>query len=569
MNSIKTRIAAARGEIQIDLLIKNARLVNVLSADIHDAIVGIHNGEVVGFGDYEAKEIIDLKGSYLCPGFIDGHIHLESTMLTPFEFSMAVVPLGTTSVVIDPHEIANVLGMEGIRYMLKASQGHPLNFYIMLPSCVPATDMETSGARLSGKDLVPFLKHKRVLGIAEMMNYPAVISGNRDAIEKIRIAGGKRIDGHAPLVSGRELNAYIAAGISSDHECTGFDEAREKLRKGMYIMIREGTTEKNLERLLPLVKGSNARRCMFVSDDKHPDDLLRYGHINHIVKKAVALGLDPVTAIQMVTINPAEYFRLERTGAIAPGYIADMVVLKDLKGFVPEKVFTRGRIAAEKGRVIKDTGQRTIKFRKTMNVKLKGLKVKASGKKMKVIEIIPGQIITKKKICRPKIQGGLVVADIERDILKIAVVERHYATGNTGIGFVKGFGLKRGALASSVSHDSHNIVVVGTNDDDMITAVQEIIQLGGGYVVVSDGVVLSSLQLGIAGLMSPLPVNKVSKRLSDTIENAKRLGCILQDPFMTMSFLALPVLPELKITDKGVVDVRQFKIVDLFEENGL
>lgn len=568
MINLENRIKIAKGEAIADRLLKNAKVVNVLSGEIHEEDVAIAHGRIVGFGDYKAKEIIDLKGLYLAPGFIDGHIHLESTMVTPVEFARKVVPLGTTAVVTDPHEIANVLGLDGLRYILKASSNLPLDIYIMIPSCVPATDMETSGAHLGAHELSLLIGEDRVLGLGEMMNFPGVVGIDPEVMKKIKIARKKIIDGHAPLLSGKDLNAYISAGIRSDHECTRLEEAREKLRKGMWIMMREGTTEKNMEDILPLINPANSRRCLFVSDDRHPADLLQYGHLNYLLKKAVGLGLDPILAIQMVTINPAEYFHLEGQGAIAPGYRADLTVVEDLKEFRIRKVFKDGILVAEDGKLIAhEKKPERIIIRSTMNLepgRTKNLKVRSEGERVKVIEVIPGQVLTKKIVERAKIVDGEVISDIERDIMKVAVFERHMASGRIGIGFVKGFRIKKGAIASSVAHDSHNIIVVGVNDREMEMAVMEVVGMKGGQVVVSDGEVIASLPLPIAGLISDRPIEEVNEKVKGLIDAAKKIGCTLNDPFMTLSFLALPVIPELKITDKGLVDVERFQIVSLF-----
>lgn len=570
MPNLENRIKIAKGDSLADLLLKNTKIVNVLSGDIHEEDVAIAHGRIVGFGDYRAKETINLNGFYLTPGFIDGHIHLESTMVSPMEFARTVVPLGTTAVVTDPHEIANVLGLDGIRYMLKASSELPIDIYIMLPSCVPATDMETSGAHLGPDELSLLLGEERVLGIGEVMNFQGVIGMKPEVMGKIKIARKKIIDGHAPLLSGKDLNAYISAGIRSDHECTKLEEAREKLRKGMWIMIREGTTEKNMEDIIPLVTPANARRCLFVSDDRHPLDLLKDGHLNYTLKKAVRLGLDPILCIQMVTINPAEYFHLEGQGAIAPGYRADLTVLEDLKDFRVRKVFKNGNLVAEDGKLI-PVGKEPEKIviRSTMNLDpsgIGGLKVLAEGERIKVIEVIPGQILTKKRVEKAKVIDGEIVSDIERDVLKIAVFERHTASGRSGVGFVKGFNFKRGAIASSVAHDSHNLIVVGVNDREMEMAVMEIAGMKGGQVVVSDGEVIASLPLPIAGLMSDRPIEEVARKVKELIGASRKIGCTLENPFMALSFLALPVIPELKITDKGLVDVERFEIVPLFVE---
>jgi len=568
---VRKIIELARGEKEVDLILKNARLVNVFSGDIHLTNVAVDGGRVIGMGDYKAKEEVDLEGKYLVPGFFDGHIHLESSMVTPAEFARAAVPLGTTTVIIDPHEIANVMGLDGIRYMLEASQRLPLDVYIMLPSCVPATHLETSGAKLTSYDLSLLLGNNRVLGLGEMMNFPGVILKDREVLDKIRAAKGKRIDGHAPGLKGKDLCAYIGAGIKSDHECITVKEAKEKLRLGMYIMVREGTAARNLEDLLPLINPDNSRKCFFVSDDRHPRDLLEEGHINSIIKKAVKLGLDPITAIQMATINTAEYFKLTDVGAIAPGYRADMVVLKDIENFEIEKVFKDGRLVAQNEQILPRKIKKTrVTIRSSMNVDwmgLQGFDIKAEGDKVLVMQIIPEQIVTKKLIVSPKIEKGKVVVDIDRDILKIAVVERHLASGNVGIGLVKGFGLRKGALASSVAHDSHNIVIVGAKDEDMMTAAIEVVRMRGGQVVIKDDEVIASLALPIAGLMNERALEKVSDKTKKLNQAATALGCRLKEPFMSLSFTALPPVPELKLTDKGVVDVEKFQIVSLFVDS--
>ena len=569
---ISKMIELARGDKKVDLVLKNARLINVFSGDIHLTNVAVHQDRIIGMGDYQAKEQVDLKGKYLAPGFIDGHVHLESSMVTPAEFTRAVVPLGTTSVIIDPHEIANVMGLDGIRYMLEASQRLPLDVYIMLPSCVPSTHMETSGAELTSYDLSLLLGNERVLGLAEMMNFPGVISGDKQVLDKIRIARGKRIDGHAPGLGGKGLCAYIGAGIRSDHECTTLEEAKEKLRMGMYIMVRQGTAARNLEDLLPLINSENSRNCFFVTDDRHPQDLLEEGHINFLVKKAVKLGLDPIKAIQMATINTAEYFRLADVGGIGPGYRADMVVLKDLENFEVEKVFKRGKLVAQNGKILPGKIKKErVTIRSSMNVDwmgLKGFDIPVQEGKVLVIEAVPGQIVTKKLIVSPRVEKGRVVADIKRDILKLAVVERHMASGNVGIGLVKGFGLKKGALASSVAHDSHNIVIIGTKDEDMMTAAIEVVRMKGGQVVVKEDEVIASLPLPLAGLMTDSSLEETEDKVKQLNRAATDLGCPLRNPFMTLSFLALPVIPELKLTDKGLVDVEKFQIVPLFVQSG-
>ena len=561
-------IAVARGEAPVDLLLRNAQLVNVCSGEVHPADVAIFDGRIVGFGEYKAKESIDLEGHYLCPGFIDAHVHLESSMVTPPQFARAVLPRGTTAVVADPHEIANVLGVEGIRYMLDSSESIPLDVYLMLPSCVPATHMGTSGASLSAKDLAPLWDHPRVIGLAEMMNAPGVLFRDPGVLDKLRSAGQRPIDGHAPSLSGKDLAAYIAAGIHSDHECTTLEEAREKLRLGMHIFIREGTTARNLRDLLPLVIPQNAHMCHFCTDDRHPADLLDEGHIDDLVRTAIREGLDPIIAIQMATLHTARYFGLRNVGAVAPGYQADLIVFDNPQDLNILQVLKAGQLVAEEGEYCGPALSVPQPPAGAMNVMREGLDlaVPAEGGRIKVIEVVPGQIVTRKLVKRATVKGGQVVADPERDILKIAVVERHHATGNVGLGFVRGFGLKQGAIGSSVAHDAHNIVVIGTDDGDMLAAIDEVIRMGGGQVVVAGGEVLANVPLPVAGLMSDRPLEEVRDQVEALTQAAHNLGCVLPDPLMTMSFLALEVIPELKLTDQGLVDVTRFSLVSLFEE---
>ena len=571
MASLKERIRIASGDGMADLLIKNGRVVDVFSGQIEKKDVAIFGGVIVGFGDYQARERIDAKGDFLCPGLIDGHVHIESSMVTIPEFARAVLPNGTTSVVIDPHEIANVLGREGIRFMAESARDVPLNVFIMLPSCVPATHMETSGATLKAADLKPLFKEPWAIGLAEMMNFPGVIFRDPEVLKKIEMAKGKRMDGHAPMLSGKGLYAYLTAGIRSDHECTTLKEAKEKLNNGMWIMIREGTTARNLRDLIPLITPKNSRRFLFVTDDRHPKELLGEGHIDSMVRQAIRWGTDPILAIQMATLNSAEYFRLDDLGAIAPGYQADIVTFDHLGRFQIKKVFKNGRLVAENGKMLFPPIRKVKGSRVKGSIRIKLLKkdaflLRSDQSLAKIIQLIPGQIVTKKITKKIFLKDGVAHPNIKGDVLKIVVVERHKATGNIGIGFVQGFGLKKGAIGSSVAHDSHNLVIVGTNDLDILRAVEAIKAMRGGLVAVLDGKVLASLPLPIAGLMSGAPVTQVNHQLEALHGAAKTLGCKIPDPFMTLSFLSLPVIPELKITDKGLVDVNQFKLVPLFGE---
>jgi len=575
MDSLEELISAARGEIEVDLLLEGAEIVNTLSGEQHHADVAVHKGRIVGFDCRSARECIDLSGSVLSPGFIDGHVHIESAMVTVPEYARAVVPKGTTSVIIDPHEIANVLGVEGIMYMLESSRRVPLNVYVMLPSCVPATKMETSGAVLDADSLKELMDDERVLGLAELMNYPGVIFRDSEVLKKIRLAGNKRVDGHAPQLSGRDLTAYIAAGIKSDHECTTLEEANEKLRQGMHIMIREGSAAKNLLDLLPLVTPQNARQFLFVSDDRHPADILREGHIDFMIRTAIKHGLDPIQAMQIASLNAAAYFGLKDLGAIAPGYRADIAVLDDLESLNVMKVIKDGKLVAEDGYLTarlestpapKDTTMRTGPL-DVGSFRIRSERIRSEPSLVRVIGIIPDQIITKSLAIKPKTSKGLVVRDLDKDVLKMAVVERHMATGNVGLGLVKGFGLQAGAIATSVAHDSHNIVVVGVTDEEMLDAVLRVIEMGGGLAVVKDGRIKASLPLPVAGLLSEMYMHDVAEGIDDCIDAVHDLGCQLKDPFMTLSFLCLPVIPELKLTDKGLVDVAKFQLVPLFMEN--
>ena len=553
-------ISVAKGELPADLLLANAKVVNVFTGEVELGNVAICGEKIAGVGDYqEGKQVLDLGGRYIAPGLINGHIHPESSMLDIGQYARAVVPHGTTTLVTDLHEISNVRGLEGIRYVLNYARRLPFNLFLMAPSCVPATRLETSGASLGAEDIRQVLGWKDCIGLGEVMNFPGVIGGDEEVLRKISLAKRKIIDGHASGLGGKDLSAYIAAGIYSDHESVSLDEAKEKLRQGMFIMIREGSSEKNLDALLPLVTDKTYKRCLFVVDDRTCVDLLKDGDIDGVVRKAIRLGLDPVRAIQLATINPADYFRRDGLGGIAPGYMADLIVLGDLSRLQIDMVFYKGRLVAEEGKPLFLTPKATSKgLTNTVNIKpftIEALKLPPSGEAEPVIEIVPGQIITRKRTEKIKATHGAIMPDIGRDILKLAVVERHNATGNIGLGLVAGFGLRKGALASSIAHDSHNIIAVGTNDEDIFTAIGEIERLQGGLVAAAGGKVLDSLALPVAGLLSDEPLETVVSKLEGLEKIAAELGSKLSSPFATLSFLALPVIPEIRLTDLGVVEV--------------
>ncbi|MER3401238.1 MAG: adenine deaminase [Thermoflexus sp.] len=561
------RIRLARGQEPADLLLQGGRLINVFTGDIYEADIAIQGSWIVGVGEgYTAREVIPLRGRFVAPGFIDAHVHIESSMVPPPEFARAVVPHGTTVVIIDPHEIANVLGLDGIRYMLNAAKYNPLSVFVMLPSCVPASPLGTAGATLYWYDLRPLLSNPWVLGLAEMMNYPGVINGDPVVLDKLRAFAHVVRDGHAPQLTGRDLVAYAAAGMSSDHECTTAAEALEKARLGMYVFVRESSVARNLADLLPAITPANSRRFCFCTDDRHPADLLDEGHIDALIRKAVRLGLDPVTAIRMATLNTAEHYRLHDRGAIAPGRLADLVVFSDLYDLRPELVFRHGVLVAENGRPLWEPPNRKVALRHTINIAWDQVRfrIPARGRRIHVIGVVRDQVITRHLIEEATIADGEAVADPGRDLLKIAVIERHRATGQVGLGFVKGMGLRRGALASSVAHDHHNIVVVGADDRSMETAVRAIAETGGGMAAAEGETVLARLPLPIAGLMSDQPIETVRREMDAVLAAARALGSELPNPLMTLSFLALEVIPELKLTDQGLVDVVRFERIPLF-----
>ncbi len=566
MRNVQQKLSIARGERPAELLFKNARVVNVFSGEIHQTNVAVEDGRIVGFGDYRARKVINLRGAYLAPSLIDGHFHVESSMLTAPEFARAVVPHGTGAVVIDPHEYANVLGLDGIRYVLESTKNLPVDFFVMLPSCVPATHLETAGARITADDLRLMIGDDRVAGVAELMNYPGVFLGAKSELAKIEAGKGKCIDGHAPGLRGKNLNAYALAGVRSDHESTELEEAREKLRLGMHILLREGSTERNLAHLLPLINTHNSGNCSFATDDKLAGDLVNEGHIDHAVRKAIKGGVPPIAALQIASLNTARHYRLHNLGAIAPRYWADFIVFDDLRKFRVRQTYKKGVLVAENGKYLARSPARVPLPRSTMNLRYQptDLLVKAAPRKIRVIEIVPNQIVTKERIESPKLEGGQVVADTQRDILKLVVIERHRATGNVGVGFVRGFKLKRGALGSTVAHDAHNVVVVGTNDADILCVIQELEKLQGGQVAVANGKVTAALGLPVAGLVSDKPLAEVIRRIDELNAAARAMGCGLAAPFMTLSFLSLSPIPELKLTDQGLIDAVKLRKTGLF-----
>lgn len=555
-------IAAAAGREKADLVLKSAKYLNVFSNEFLCGDIAVANGLIAGVGKYDGKTEIDVSGKLVLPGFIDAHIHLESSMVTPAEFAKAVVAHGTTTVITDPHEITNVMGIDGVEYMIQASQNLPIDVHFMMPSCVPATEIDESGAELDCKDIDLYLdNNKKVLGLAEMMNYVGVINGDKNVLSKIVTsqAHHKKIDGHAPELSGNDLNAYIAAGVYSDHECSTFENALEKLRKGQFIMIREGTAAHNLKALMPLLTQQYYSRCMFATDDKHPSDLLYGGHIDYIVKQALKNGADPIVALKTATHHAARYFLLNNKGAIASGYLADIVVVDNLEDFNVETVFKCGKLVFD-GEV-KDFSAPTVdeklaeKCFDTFHLdSVTPSSFKVDGK-LGLIGLVGGELLTRNLGTADKI-------DVENDILKIACIERHKGTNHIGVGYVKGYSLKSGAVATSVAHDSHNIISVGCNDGDIAVAVNAIKDSNGGIAVVENGKIKALLELPIAGLMSDEPLTTVNEKLENAKSSAYELGADKSiDPFMTLSFLSLPVIPSLRITTKGVFDAENWKML--------
>ncbi|HMM22717.1 MAG TPA: adenine deaminase [Selenomonadales bacterium] len=567
MKPVSELIAVARGRAKAELALKNARVFNVFTGEFVEGDVAVVEGYVAGVGTYSGHREVELGGAFVTPGFIDSHVHIESSMVSPAEFAKIVAASGTTTVVADPHEIANVLGTAGVRYMLEATEALPVTVYIMLPSCVPATGLETAGAALEAEDLAEFIGHPRVLGLGELMDWAGVLAREDRVLAKLALAEGKLVDGHAPGLQGAELTAYAAAGARSDHECATPAEALARLRQGMYVMLREGTAAKNLLDLLPAINRHTARWCLLATDDRHPADLVGLGHINHLVGLAVAAGADVAAVLQMATINAAGYLGIRDLGAVAPGYRADLLVLDNLTDWRPAQVYKAGRLIAEKGRLLVEPPPRIAgaEVRRTVRLGEAGpaaLHIPARSSRARVMGLIPRQLITTAlEIPVPAEKGGFV-PDPARDIAKIAVFERHRGSGRVGVGLVQGFGLKEGALASTIAHDSHNLIVVGVSEPDMLLAVREVAEMQGGLAIVRRGRVLGSLALPLGGLMSGQDIYAVHSALLRLHALAGELGVPPgQDPFMQLSFLSLPVIPELKITDRGLVDVRKAAIV--------
>lgn len=566
-------IPVARGKQPADLLLKNARIVNVFSGEIERANIAIFRKRIAGIGDYsEGKQVIDLHGAYVVPGLIDAHLHIESSMVSPVEFAKTVLPRGTTTVIADPHEIANVLGLDGVEYLIKSTEGVPLNLYIMLPSSVPATNLENNGARISVMDMIGFVeKHPRVLGLGEVMNYPDIINGDHDSIAKIELLRHKykKIDGHIPGISGKDLNAYICAFIRSDHECTNVEEAKEKLARGMQILVREGSVARNLDELLPLINEKNYPFISFCTDDKHPNDILNEGHIDYMIRYAIKKGIDPITAVRAATINTARHYNLRSMGAIAPGYKADFVIVDNLEEFRISMVFKDSKLIAENGKLVIDINREQFPLEevntfKCPHIEEKDLEVLNKGENIRVIRVYGDDVLTKELRMEPKTKDGRIVSDVNRDILKVASICRYCEEKSMAIGFINGTGLKQGAVATSVGHDAHNMSVIGTNDADMVVAANRVIDMGGGLVIANSGKVLAELPLPIAGLMSNLSSKEVAERLGHLKTVLKELGCEVPDLFMTLSFVQLSVIPELRITNQGLVDVINNNFVSLF-----
>jgi adenine deaminase len=561
MADLARRLAVARGDEPADLVVRGGRVLSVFTREWLETDVAIADGFVAGLGDYEGRETLDATGRWVVPGFVDAHMHLESSKLLVDEFARLVLPLGTTAVVADPHEIANVLGTDGVHWLLDACDEVPLDVYVMASSCVPASRFESPRRELTPGDLEGLLRRRRVIGLAEMMNFPGVIAGDERELAKLRLDGTSHVDGHAPGVLGKQLNAYAASGIRSDHEAYSAEEGRQRLRAGMWLLIREASAARNLHALLPVVREFGPTRIAFCTDDREPEHIVDEGHINSMVRASVEQGIAPEDALVMASRNGASWHGLSHLGAIAPGYQADLLLLPDLERFEPELVLKRGLPVGEIERpAVPEWVKHTVRAAPTST---NDFALRSSGGAVRVIGVVPDQIVTESLVEEPTLREGQVVADAERDLAKIAVVERHLGTGRIGLGFVRGFGLERGAMASTIAHDAHNIVVVGVEDDDMARAVQRLAEIGGGLVVIADRGVQAELPLPVAGLLSDAPLSEVIEASGACVEAAKTLGCTYPAPFQTLAFLALSVIPKLKITDQGLIDVDEFAVVSL------
>jgi adenine deaminase len=553
-------MAVARGDEPADLVVTGGKVLSVFTKEWLDVDVAIVDGYVVGLGPYDGGERLDVAGAYLVPGFIDAHMHIESSKLTVDEFARAVLPHGTTTVVADPHEIANVLGTDGIHWLLDSCADLPLDVFVMAPSCVPASRFESPLRPFTTGDIESLLRRHRTIGVAEMMNFPGVIAGSEAEVAKLQTGLTDHVDGHAPGVRGPALNAYVAAGIRSDHEATTYEEALEKRRLGMWVMLREASIARNLRDLLPLVKRYGSERCMLCTDDREPGFIVEEGHINQMVRVAVAEGISPEDAVVMATLNPATYHRLWNLGAIAPGYQADILVLDDLRSFNPRQVLKRGAAPRFVKLEVPEWVRQTVHL---ADVDASSFHLSAGPKRIRVIRVIPSQLLTGIELVEPTVRDGCIVSDPKRDLVKIAVLERHHASGRVGLGFATNVGLERGAFASTVAHDAHNVVVLGVDDADMAACAMRMVEIGGGIVIAEDGRVVEELPLPVAGLMSDQPLAAVHERLKSMERRLAEMGVTMEAPFMTLSFLALSVIPELKITDRGLVDVARFELVPL------
>lgn len=568
MGGKKRFIDIAGGREKADTVLKNCRVISVFTNEIIEGDIAIADGKIAGVGSYDGLEEVDMEGRYVSPSFIDGHVHIESSMVSPYQFSKEIVPRGTTAIIADPHEIANVSGMAGIEYILDATESLPLDVYVMLPSCVPATEHETSGAVLKAEDLSKLIDHPRVLGLGELMDFVGVVNADSDIIDKLEMAGGKIVDGHGPLIEDMELNAYVAAGVKTEHECSTLDEMRERLRRGMYIQIREGTAARNLEGLIAGVDKDNLRRCIFCTDDKHPEDLIKTGHIDNNVKLAIKGGIEAIDAIKMATLNPAECYGLDDRGAIAPGYRADLIVFSDLNDMKIEKVYKDGVLSAEDGKLLEEYEEH-IDERMLSRVNIDDysedmvdLKLKSGS--VNVIKLVDHSLVTKLVERKVDVKDGSFVYNKDEDISKLVLVERHTGKSTTFVALLEGYGIESGAIGTTIAHDSHNIIVAGDNDRDIVNCINHIKIMGGGIAISSGGDIKECLELKIGGLMSTEDIESVNEKL-DAMMKVAREHKVSEgvDPFMTLSFLALPVIPDVKITDKGLFDVVKFKFIDI------